>query len=263
MELSAVFGDDTNIFAETMLERGFYPENLPPVFAIENFHEAAIPFLQSQEYTLNKPTECCIYNASKRGGARRNFEMPNPLFMIDASIYFSKFRDPVYEHYQTSHDSLSVPNFHDEGRPVRLSNFSSVHRARRKKLATSRFIIRTDISRYFHSIYTHSVPWALHGKEVAKKDRKVSSDAVFGNRLDQIFRQAKDGQTVGIPVGPDYSRYASEIIGKAIDSKFRERIGDQCTFIRHVDDIFIGANDHDSGKSFFGRYSRSSSVFST
>jgi hypothetical protein len=51
-------------------------------------------------------------------------------------------------------------------------------------------------------------------------------------------------------IGPDYSRYASEIIGKAIDSKFRERIGDQCTFIRHVDDIFIGANDHDSANQF-------------
>jgi hypothetical protein len=42
MDESDVFGDDPTIFSECVLERGFYPENLPPVFAIENFHEAAI-----------------------------------------------------------------------------------------------------------------------------------------------------------------------------------------------------------------------------
>ena len=41
------------------------------------------------------------------------------------------------------------------------------------------------------------------------------------------------------------SRYSSEIIGKAIDAKFREKHGDQSIYIRHVDDIFIGADDHD------------------
>jgi hypothetical protein len=106
-------------------------------------------------------------------------------------------------------------------------------------------VVRTDISRYYHSIYTHSIPWALHSKPLAKKDRKTESTAIFGNRLDHICRQAKDGQTIGIPVGPDFSRYISEIIGKAIDAKFRKSFGDQCVYVRHVDDIFIGADDHD------------------
>ena len=105
--------------------------------------------------------------------------------------------------------------------------------------------MKTDISRYYHSIYTHTLPWALNGKSASKKDRKVDSKAVFGNRLDHILRQAQDGQTIGIPVGPDFSRYISEIIGKAIDQRFRDAYGDQVIMVRHVDDFYVGSDNPD------------------
>lgn len=165
--------------------------------------------------------------------------------MVDCAIFFSKYRSEVFEHFQSTDDSLSVPKFNNDGRPASITSHTDLHRIRRQRLATSRFIVRTDISRYFHSICTHSIPWALHGKTEAKKDRKVESASVFGNRLDYIVRQAQDGQTVGIPVGPDFSRFTSEIIGKAIDARFRDQHGDQCNVIRHVDDVFIGADDLD------------------
>lgn len=245
MDENDVFGADPNLFAENMLEKGFYPENLPPVFEITNLHEAAIPYLEAKAYLSKKPSEPATFNASKRGGSRRSFELPNPISVIDLAIFFSSHRTEVFEHFQTTDDSLSVPRFKEDGRPIRITSHSDFHRIRRQRLATSRFIVRTDISRYFHSIYTHCIPWALHGKQEAKKDRKPDSEIVFGNRLDQIVRQSKDGQTIGIPVGPDFSRFTSEIIGKAIDAKFREQHGDQYTLIRHVDDIFIGADDQD------------------
>lgn len=245
MDEDEIFGVDSNTFAERMLENGFYPENLPPVFKVTNFHEAAIPHLSSKEYLSKKPTEPALFNASKRGGSRRVFELPNPISMIDSAIFFSEYRTEIFEHFKTTDDSLSVPKFHKDGRPARITSHSDFHRLRRQKLATSRYIVRTDVSRYFHSIYTHSIPWALHGKTDAKKDRRPDSNEVFGNRLDYIVRQSQDGQTVGIPVGPDFSRFTSEILGKAIDAKFRDAHGDQCTLIRHVDDIFIGADDYD------------------
>lgn len=245
MDENDVFGEDPNLFSEGMLENGFYPENLPPVFTVTNFHEAAIPHLKSDNYLSKKTTEPATYNSSKRGGARRTFEMPNPIFMVDSARFFSKYRTEISEHFSSTDDSLSVPKFQQEGRPARITSHSDFHRLRRQKLATSRFIVRTDISRYFHSIYTHSIPWALHGKVDAKKDRKPESMEIYGNRLDHIIRQAQDGQTVGIPVGPDFSRYTSEIVGKAIDAKFRHSHGDQCPMIRHVDDVYIGADDQD------------------
>ncbi len=245
MKEEDVFGTDHKIFSKCMLEQGYFPENLPPVFVVSNLHNATSSLIDSKEYISKKPTEPSSYNASKRGGSRRNFEIPNPTSIVDSAIFFSEHRSEIFEHFQSTDDSLSVPKFDETGRPARITTHSEFHRIRRQKLSTSRFVVRTDISRYFHSIYTHSIPWALHGKPESKKDRNLESETIFGNRLDYIIRQAQDGQTVGIPVGPDFSRFTSEIIGKAIDAKFREAYGDQCILIRHVDDIFIGADNYD------------------
>jgi hypothetical protein len=38
----------------------------------------------------------------------------------------------------------------------------------------SRYVVKADISNCFPSIYTHSIPWALVGKESAKKDKHTT-----------------------------------------------------------------------------------------
>lgn len=76
-----------------------------------------------------------------------------------------------------------------------------------------KFVLRTDISQFYPSLYTHSIPWALEGKAVAKRNRgKTRSD-----RLDKALREATDGQTIGVPIGPDTSFLAAEIVLTAVD----------------------------------------------
>ncbi|KAB1083628.1 hypothetical protein F4V91_29560 [Neorhizobium galegae] len=60
--MAAFTGNNDTLFAERMLEHGYFPENIPPVFAITNLHEAAIKPLKSGEYITDKPTEGCRYN---------------------------------------------------------------------------------------------------------------------------------------------------------------------------------------------------------
>jgi hypothetical protein len=250
MEENEVFSDDPLKYTEALLERGFYPENVPPVFQVTNFFGVAQGYIPNADYLSRNPTEAVSYSASKRGGARRMFSVPNPIFFVDCAIFFSQFRAEVFEHFESTNDSLSVPIFSETERPATINSHSDFHRRRRSLFAASRYIVKTDISRYFHSIYTHSIPWGLNGKAEAKKDRKFDSVAVYGNRLDYILRTSQDGQTIGIPVGPDFSRYISEIIGKAIDKKFRELRGDAAHYLRHVDDIYIGADDQDQAADF-------------
>lgn len=248
--MAGFVGADETLFAERMLEYGFFPENLPPVFSITNLHEAAIKPLASGAYLTDKPMEGARYNASKRGGQRRVFTMPNPVFMVDAAGYFLKHHAEIDEHLSASADSSSYPRFSDEGRPIAITTYPEFHKRRRRNLALSRYIIRTDISRFYHSIYTHALPWALHGKIAAKNDRKTSSTSIFGNGLDWLVRQAQDGQTVGIPVGPDFSRIISEIVGSAIDTKFRALHNPDVPMLRLVDDIFIGADNIDDAHTY-------------
>jgi hypothetical protein len=127
------------------------------------------------------------------------------------------------------------------GRALEISSHNQLEIERLNRLAGYRFIAKTDISRFYHSIYTHSIAWAFHGKDIAKKDRKFDSSKVYFNRLDFILRQRQDSQTFGVPVGPD----ASELICTSINTDFHSRYGDgDIGFIRHVDDVWIGAQSH-------------------
>jgi hypothetical protein len=99
--------------------------------------------------------------------------------------------------------------------------------------ASARYVLRADIARFYPSIYTHSIPWALHGKATAKAT--MGHSALLGDRLDRLMRKGQDNQTVGIPIGPDTSLVVAEILLSVIDqgivSSFPKVKG-----FRHIDD---------------------------
>lgn len=88
-------------------------------------------------------------------------------------------------------------------------------------------------------IYTHSIPWALHGKANAKANRNRS---LFGNALDECVRNAQDGQTIGIPIGPDTSLVIAEAILASVDHELANHAAPDGA-CRRVDDYEIRAND--------------------
>lgn len=45
------------------------------------------------------------------------------------------------------------------------------------------YIIKTDIKNFYPSIYTHSMPWAIHGKNFIRRGAKRRDYSYFGNRL--------------------------------------------------------------------------------
>ena len=89
----------------------------------------------------------------------------------------------------------------------------------------------------------------------SKADRDPKSEKLRFNRLDYILRCGQDGQTIGVPVGPDVSRLVAEGIFAAIDEEFQKRCTvTDCDVIRHVDDIWIGANSHAHAEEALWRY---------
>lgn len=96
----------------------------------------------------------------------------------------------------------------------------------------ARYLLVTDIARFYHSVYTHSIPWALHGKVQAKRNRGSS---LVGNVLDRLVRNCQDGQTIGIPVGPDSSLLIAEILLGVADRAAAKRLRGIRGF-RYIDD---------------------------
>lgn len=131
-------------------------------------------------------------------------------------------------------------------RHVRITPHSELSRIRLQKLSRFKFCLVTDVSRFFPSVYSHSIPWAINGKAAAKSDGDWKSTTVSGNRLDFCIRQAQSRQTLGIPIGPDASKIVSEILMSAVDKEFIHiSKSPKPTFVRHVDDYWVGGHTTD------------------
>jgi len=83
-------------------------------------------------------------------------------------------------------------------------------------------MLMTDVLNFYPSIYTHSISWALHGKALAKA--QMNNAALAGNSIDRAVREGQEGQTMGIPIGPDSSWVIAETILARVDETLRARI---------------------------------------
>ena len=163
--------------------------------------------------------------------------------------------DDLTAFFNQSSASYSVPKPDSKSQRVLvITPHHKLQEVKYSRLSSYRFVACTDIARFYHSIYTHSISWAFHRKGRAKAIRGRRSSLLF-DRADSIIRNGQDGQSIGIPVGPDTSRVFAEVIATAIDLEFEQRsAGIECTLLRHVDDVWIGAHTHADAEMALTRY---------
>ena len=129
------------------------------------------------------------------------------------------------------------------------------------------FIATADIQGFYHSIYTHAIAWAIHGKAVAKKSRR--NYGLYGNLIDLFVRNGQDGQSIGIPVGPDTSRLIAEVVGAALDQAIQKslHIGSsrggpaKRRGMRFVDDYTFGCTTLQEAEKFIAAVRRAANGF--
>lgn len=118
------------------------------------------------------------------------------------------------------------------------------------KLALSfEYVIHTDISDCYGSIYTHSIPWAIHTKAFSKKNRGQEH---VGNAVDKLLRDMSFGQTNGIPQGSTLTDFIAEMILGYADLELTEQITNQgitdYKILRYRDDYRIFVNNPQEGE---------------
>ncbi|WP_189368544.1 RNA-directed DNA polymerase [Tateyamaria omphalii] len=99
----------------------------------------------------------------------------------------------------------------------------------------------TDVSNCYPSIYTHAIAWALHGREHAKKHRKLN---LLGNQLDKLIRSSREGQTNGIPQASLLSHVVAELVLGYCDTYIDKKLKGtkDIVILRYRDDFRIFAN---------------------
>lgn len=106
-------------------------------------------------------------------------------------------------------------------------------------------VLHTDVTDCYGSLYTHSIPWALHGMETAKKNRKRTQ--LLGNDIDYHIRTSRYGQTNGISQGSVLMDFIAEIVLGFIDLEINAELKGKTDFriLRYRDDYRIFANSDD------------------
>lgn len=235
---------------EKLLCYGIFPERLERIFSSKAFGSWVI----SNNELINIDDKSCFsiisYKLTRNDNSPRFIGIPHPLGYLRVCRLIknnwtkiaSKFEN---EHYlQASMSALKSRT--ESGRLFSIQSYElppEMEELSLKKQMAKRYFVHVDISNYYHSIYTHSISWALVGRDEAKKNR--FDERKWFNQLDKSVRNLQNGESIGIPIGSDVSAMISEIILSTIDERLRNY-----NYLRVLDDYECYCSTKEEAEKF-------------
>ena len=202
------------------------------------YHPLIIYYAGLSPFSLRKPSEIAKVSYFKDRLHFQNLEILPP---------------KAVEQYNEEYEQL--------GSYFRYRRFNNIHKFFESPIyhrAEMKFdaMLQMDVSKCFDSIYTHSLSWALIGKQ-ATKDDIPASKKTFGGAFDELMQHTNDSETNGIIIGPEFSRIFAELILQSIDVTVERRLLERSEKLEHrrdydifryVDDYFIFYNRDEDGQ---------------
>jgi len=109
-----------------------------------------------------------------------------------------------------------------------------------------KYMFQTDITNCYESIYTHTINWAIDGKEHAKSNIGKKS---LGSTIDSYIQGMQYGQTNGIPQGSALFDFIAEIVlgyaDELLDKRLNEINVTDYKILRYRDDYRIYSKSKD------------------
>jgi hypothetical protein len=244
-------------FLGALIQTAYLPKELPPIFTTKyyaKFCRSNYGYIKSQNSTLSKTsTSFSSFSCPRSNTGRRSLAVVHPLGQLAISLLITEHKAKIRKIIADSPTSLYKTN--EESRTQRAFlglDFEQMRVLTAKACSEYEFILRADISRFFYTIYTHSIPWAVIGKEKAKDwldNNKGNLNAHWSHHLDRALQLCHSRETFGIPVGPDTSRIVAEILmaGIEVDPDLSPLLKDRVA-ARLVDDYVIGFEREDIAK---------------
>lgn len=249
-----------------LLSHGFFAPELPPCFVSERLARYRTTIWRDIEAhgveALDKlVTQTSWFNFPRFGRNDRRHGVINPIaYIAIAKIVADNFVKLRAIARRRSGMSASPLMFDWSGtRAILRSNIDLLDDFRLDLASRRETFVLADLRAFYHSVYTHTIPWAIRGKAIAKADRFSPH---YANRLDRYCRNAQDQQTIGLPVGPDTSRVIGEVVASAVDESLRRETGvTSRDASRYVDDFTISSADGLSGNALIAAARRAAAEF--
>lgn len=254
-----------------LLSHGFFAPELPPCFVSVDFARyrraifkriAALPQINQKPSHYSYVSEPAWFYFPRFGRHDRRHGVPNPIsYLVLAKVVADNYVQ-LRQKAKKSGISASPPVFDWSGPRALMRPTVDLRDEFRIDLSSRReeYVV-ADIRAFFHSIYTHAIPWAIYGKEWAKNKSNRGYNH-FGNVIDLLSRNLQGGQTIGLPVGPDTSRLISEIIASGIDEQLRKRLSIGARDAsRYIDDYTISAPNGEASERLVAALRQSVAYF--
>jgi len=246
--------------ATWLLNEGYFPERyvLPPSFHVSGFS------LKKKVYNKDLSSSLArrkLINISypKTALTSRIYGIQHPWNYHDIVYHLTENWEFVLDHLFHKNIkiySYSLPIPINKGQRGNLSPLRSgrmiyewIEMAEKDLVIESRnyqYIVKTDITNFYASIYTHSIGWALHGWEEAFKDKECT---LLGNKIDKLVQYSNDARTNGISIGSALSDLIAEIILAGIDRKISESLSEiDFVAVRFKDDYRILCQSEDDAR---------------
>ncbi|MGE4285193.1 MAG: RNA-directed DNA polymerase [Phycisphaerae bacterium] len=249
---------DPDYVFDALLGYGMFSEKLPPCFTSESFLEALnngkMPIAKKKSHSY------VDYRASRNTNVPRAISIPHPESYLWLCQCIKKNWDKINLHngkadkFNYCHVRKIEGEKHIFEMNYQGTDKWSVEEKDIDLMLGCRFVVQADIAKCFPSIYSHSIPWALEGKEEGKGKRTNDCNNCpncgenWSNGLDKVSRSIKDDETNGMLIGPHTSNILSEIILTAVDRSIQEKGWKKV--VRHIDDFVFYAKDEREAKDF-------------
>lgn len=248
---------------EGLLGYGMFADKLPPCFT-------SVPLYQFYERRKGQNLERRTWHNYIVFDSQRNTTVPRRLGIPAPAAYYNLCRvlsDNWDYIKQSMLDAVSAQNYMVSRIHLRKSkdtkalfsmqykNWKTDGNPETDLLLGNRYVVKADISTCFPSIYTHSIPWALVGKENSKEnlDKKM-----WFNQIDKACCCCKNGETHGLLIGPHASNLISEIILTQVDQRLW---GMGWRYIRAIDDFTCYVSSFEAAERFIADLRREMEVY--
>jgi hypothetical protein len=233
---------------ESLLRYSYLPvqkkdrSELPPFLSTVDFTPQIAAGLRTvQQRPGREGWDSVEYQATRFTGVGRFLNIPHPLPY--ARLCYCLHDNWANLDYCTrSNQSMVRPRQHPDGRMI-IMDYEKSHLRSLRLSFGKRFQVKTDISNFFPSIYSHAVTWAAVGFATAKANRRRN----WYNQLDSCICATKRDETQGTPIGPATSNIISELILSRIDNEMG-RAGFE--FIRYIDDYSAYCTTEEQAQEF-------------
>ena len=236
-----------SIFLRRLLTHGFFPREVPQCFVTQSYGEALTTAADAgipsdlTHHDMRRPAG--RHNLARVGRLRRPLSVPHPARYFALCREIAGNWDDLTKLMKRSRLSVSRPTLpvdDDADRALdRESRLSDLPELRARHRRNAKYLVYADVQRCYSSIYTHSIAWAVESRAKVKanlRKRRAEQEDLLGNRLDSLSMQMQDGQSLGIPIGPDTSHVLAEVVMSAVDLDFQEGMKEQVQGFRWVDD---------------------------